>query len=67
MSNMNDGEQLNYFCAGLKTQVRLKVFIADPGNFDAATRISCNVDIAMFGGGPFSGGLQYSGSQPMNI
>ena len=65
--DMNDGEKLDKFCAGLKPQVRLEVLKAGPGSVDDAARIALNVDSALFGAGMFSWGFQYAGPQPMDI
>lgn len=65
--DMNDGEKLDKFCAGLKPHVRLEVLKAGPANIDAAARIALNVDSALFGAGMYTGGQQYTGPQPMEI
>lgn len=65
--DMNDGERLDRFWAGLKHQVRLEVLKADPGKFDDAARIEIDVVGAPFGAGMFLGVFQNSGPQYTDI
>lgn len=52
--DMNEGEKLDRFCAGLKPQVRLEVLKANPESVANASQVALNVDNALMGAGMFN-------------
>ncbi len=46
---VNEREQLDRFCHGLKPHIKLEVLKAGARSLDEAARIALNVDSAMFG------------------
>ena len=46
---VNDGEKLDRFCQGLKSQIKIEVLKAGAKNLEEASRIALNVDSALFG------------------
>ena len=66
---MNEGEQVDRFCQGLKPQIRLEVMKAGAQNMNDASRIALNVDAALFGAGMFRPQWpgRFSAPTPMEI
>jgi len=69
--NMNEGEQVDRFCQGLKPQIRLEVMKAGVQTMTEASKIALNVDSALFNSRKFYAS-SYSGNSgpvptPMEI
>lgn len=67
ITDINEGEKLDKFCAGLKPNVRLEVLKSGPSTIDEAARIALNVDSALYGAGMFTPYSQYTQPEPMDI